>query len=132
MSAAVISKPTIEINKDLLRELQTINREEGQVIVHCIAKAYQSIGTVFRIQKTTFLFDLNSDHQSELVHAENIAIAPDRSHVGAGKQLHFSLIFSGLPKSCTSFNLIETNETWKPFEVTGIARNKMDVYFVEV
>ena len=39
--------------------------------------------------------------------------------------------FSGLPRSCTSFDLIERIPEPGGFEVRNIGRNKTDVYEVE-
>jgi len=77
MQPRVIKKYNPLITPDLLEELQSVTQEEGQVIVHCITEASPFIDWRARIQKTTFLFDLDSDHHSDLLHVENISIAPE-------------------------------------------------------
>lgn len=71
-----------------------------------------------------------SDHQSEMVHAENISIYPEWQEVLDGSTAYFSLIFTGLPKSCRKFDLYERIPESGGFMVWGIERNETDVYYV--
>ena len=128
--ATIIEKPEVEISKKLLHELMSKIHEQGQVIVHCIQRTiYPSF---IRIWPTTFLYDHNSEHRSNLVHAENICYFPNWQAVDIGEN-YFTLIFSGLPKSCSLFDLIEhcSNEGGA-FKSLNIKRNKTDVYFVQL
>ncbi len=131
MNPSIISNPTIEISQTLLDQLETFTAEESQVIVHCIYNSGNRPWMRIRIQPTTFLFAKDSDHRSELVHVENIVKAPDWQHVPQTGEAFFSLIFSGLPKSCTAFDLIELNEAC-PFRALGVSRNNDDVYFISL
>jgi len=130
MQPVIIKNPSAIIDPDLLNQLHKLTQEEGQVIIHCCSTASTQSDLQVRIQKTTFLFDLDSDHQSELIYADNITIAPEWSIVPKGKQCAYSLIFSGLPKSCSRFDLLELNEPCRAFFTKGIQRNREDVYFL--
>ncbi len=132
MQPGIIKNPSVAIDTDLLNQLHSLTQEEGQVIIHCCSKAEAYAAMRARVQKTTFLFDLNSDHQSELIYANNISIAPEWSVIPKGKQRAYSLIFSGLPKSCSSFDLLELNEPCRAFFAKSIQRNKEDVYFLQL
>lgn len=131
MSPSIISNPTVDISTDLLDQLETFTAEESQVIVHCIYNSANRPWMRIRIQPTTYLYAMGSSHRSELVHFENIVMAPDWQHVPQSGEAFFSLIFSGLPKDCTVFDLIELNEAC-PFRALGIARNSDDIYFISL
>jgi len=83
-----------------------------------------------RIWPTTNLYDNSSDHRSELVHAENICYYPQWQEMSLGDN-YFTLIFAGLPRSCTFFDLVEhCNGNIGAFRVMNIPRNESDVYYV--
>ena len=126
----IIKDPKVEIEKDLLEEIKAQIHEQGQVVVHCLQEA--PFPSFIRIWPTTYLYDQHSDHRSELVHAENIIYFPNWQIVEEG-QNYFTLIFSGLPKSCIVFDLIEhcSNEGGA-FKALNIPRNENDVYYVRV
>jgi hypothetical protein len=58
-------------------------------------------------------------------------MAPDWQYVPSSGEAYFSLIFGGLPKDCTVFDLVELNEA-SPFQAYGISRNEQDVYFIDL
>jgi len=130
-SEKIITKPDVSIDTDTLLQLKTITQEESQVIVHC---SYTSQGfmDLIRIWPTTYLIDQGSDHKSELVHAENVSLAPIWTRLEYGETRVFTLVFSGLPKSCAVFDFIESVPEPNGFEIRNIQRNGSDVYFVEV
>lgn len=130
--STIITKPKVEISEDLLAELETFTQTEGQVIIHCLLYSTRTTGTLIRIWPTTFLFDKNSEHRSSLVTAENITFYPVWQEVPAGKVAHFTLIFTSLPKSCTSFDLVEVIPQLNGFTASNIQRNNTDVYFVRL
>ncbi len=132
MQPGIIKNPSVAIDPYLLNQLHSLTQEEGQVIIHCCTKATVYSAMQARIQKTTFLFDLDSNHQSDLIYADNISIAPEWSIIPKGKQRAYSLVFSGLPKSCSSFDLLELNEPFRAFFAKSIQRNKEDVYFLQL
>jgi len=128
----VITKPKVEIAPDILKKLQQMTQEDGQVIVHCVSGGSMFYDSYVRVWKSTYLFDKSSDHTSELVHVENITLAPEWMLVPSGSYAHYSLIFSGLPKDCTSFDLEEVIPQPGGFIAKNIKRNSADVYFVRL
>ncbi len=131
MSVIEITKPKIQIDPGLLSQLVTKTEEMGQVVLHFLFNVpIYSEGTKIRIWPSSYLYDLNSDHVSELVHHENITLYPEWQDIEAGGQRFFSLFFSGLPKSCTLFDFVEEcNAQYGAFEVRNIQRNNSDVYY---
>ena len=129
MNNDIIAHPHTTISPDLLRAIQAMICEESQVIVHCLYISNKPMR--IRIQPTTFLYDATSAHKSELVHVENIIMAPRWQEVPATGEAYFSLVFSGLPESCTAFDLIELFEP-SPFKAFNIPRNDQDVYFLKL
>jgi len=103
--------------------------EKGYVYVHVTSPRSQG-NLMLRIWPTTYLVDAHSAHESKLVHAENIARAPEWTLAPAGSAHPFLLIFEGLPKHCTLFHLIERIPQPGGFEVNSIVRNQTDVYHV--
>jgi len=128
----VITRPKVEIAESILNELKTVTQSEGQVIVHCLLYSTRSMGTKIRIWPTTFLFDNNSPHRSELVIAENISYYPVWQEIPRGKIAHFTLVFNSLPKGCNSFDLIELIPELNGFTAFEIKRNQSDVYFIKL
>ena len=126
----VIVKPVIV--KELLESLQTKIEEEKQVIIHCCFPASPFLGNLIRIWQSTYLFDNQSEHKSKLIHVENITMSPNWTVVPFMKDFWFTLIFSGLPKDCKSFDLKEVIPEEGGFYVNSIKRNFMDVYRVKI
>jgi hypothetical protein len=104
-------------------EVKTLEAEERQTIVHC------SCGDdyAFRIWPSTYLIEQGTGKRAKLITAFNISFAPQWT-LNDGKG--FTLIFEGLSKGCTSFDLKEIIPQEGGFEVLNIQRNKMDVYQV--
>ena len=102
-------------------------KEESQVTIH-FKYTGSMWGTKIRIWKSTFLHAKGSSHQSSLVHVENISVHPTWTHVSAGETINFTLIFSGLPKDCEYFDLIEDIPEPGGFIINDIKRNNSDVY----
>ena len=88
----IITRPKVDIAPDILKKLQEAIKEDGQVIVHCISGGSLFYDSYIRIWESTYLFDEQSEHVSELVHVENITIAPEWMLVPAGSIAHYSLI----------------------------------------
>lgn len=86
----------------------------------------------YRIWPTTYLFDQHSDHRSQLLHIENMAIHPTWAFVDVGQRRNGLLIFEGLPKSCTVFDFREVIPESGAFEQKGIPRNTSDIYTLEL
>lgn len=102
-------------------------KEESQVTIH-FKYTGSMWGDKIRIWKSTFLHAKGSSHRSSLVHVENISVHPTWTHVSAGETINFTLIFSGLPKDCESFDLIEDIPEPGGFVINDIKRNNSDVY----
>lgn len=128
--AETIKKPIIVT--EILESLQTKVEEEKQVIVHCCFPASPFFGNLIRIWRSTYLFDNNSDHKSKLIHAENITIYPDWTPVPFMKDFWFTLVFSGLPKDCKSFDFQEVIPEEGGFFVKSIKRNASDIYKIKI
>ena len=125
-----ITKPNID--KEIMESLRTKLEEERQVIVHCCFPAQPSFGNLIRIWKTTFLVDKSSNHESKLLHAENISLFPEWTLVFPFQDFWFTLIFSGLPKDCKSFDLKEIIPEEGGFSVQDIKRNSSDIYRIKI
>lgn len=127
---SIIEIPKISIAPYLLNELKTFVSDQGQVTIHGICSGGE-IGTNIRIWPTTFLFDHNSAHISELVHFERISGFPLWTEIKPNATLGFTLIFSGLPGSCKIFDLQEVIPQSNGFYVPAIVRNDQDVYYLD-
>lgn len=123
--------PKIKVDTETRLHLLTDLEEEAQVIVHCNFHAPNE-ASLIRIWQTTYLFPHRSAHKSRLLHVENISLFPLWTGVAANEVYAFTLIFSPLPKSCRSFDLIEKIPESGGFEVLNIARNETDVYRVRI
>lgn len=124
-------KPAIKIDKTTKKQKHDSIDEESQVILHCSYTGSLRFDRI-RIWKSTFLFAKDSNHQSKLLHFENIAIFPNWLSVKEGETIIFTLIFSGLPKRCKYFDMIEKIPEPGGFEVKNIPRNRTDVYNIVI
>ncbi len=133
MSSTIITKPKVDIAPSILKDLETRTKEEGQVVLHFILHNSYSESSLIRIWPSSYLFDLDSSHSSDLVHVENITLFPTWKPVPANTTVCFTLIFSGLPKSCTAFQFVEdckgSSGAWS---IDRIQRNEQDVYFLRI
>lgn len=131
--ATVVTKPGVDISSEIKKLIQYSTEELGQVVIHFTVDNPGDQETWIRIWPTTFLYDQKSAHNSDLVHIENIVYYPNWQICPGGKSSQFTLIFSGLPKSCEIFDFIEhcTNQSGA-FEVRDIARSKSDVYYLKM
>lgn len=125
------ANPKIEINKHILAEAKNETEVEKQVIVHCFLKSYP-YEMFIRIWMSTYLRDKDSSHKSKLLTAHNITIYPQWLAIRKGRSAKFTLVFSALPKSCTSFDLFEDIPEHNGFYSSLITRNKSDVYSVDI
>lgn len=127
----ILVKPEISISPSLLNKLKEQVQEQGQVVVHFVMRTMY-FGMNIRIWPTTYLFDQHSDHRSELVHAENISHYPVWTEILPGDH-YFTLIFSGLPRTCSIFDLVEEcTQEHGAFKILNIPRNESDVYYVQI
>lgn len=128
-NAIEIAEPEIKIPKPkIAEELTLLPDTEGQVTVHGFFKNRGEWPELIRIWSTTFLIANNSFHKSRLVHFENITLYPYWTPIEVGVTHRFTLIFTGLPKSCKTFDLVEEIPQAGGFEIRNILRNRTDVY----
>ncbi|PZU89412.1 MAG: hypothetical protein DI529_04285 [Chryseobacterium sp.] len=120
------------IADELLEKIKSETIEEKQVILHCCYKSEFFLEEKIRIWSSTYLVDKQSEHVSKLVHFENISLFPDWTDVPFGKEYWFTLVFSGLPKSCKVFDFIELIPQNNGFFQEGIVRNSSDVYKIKL
>lgn len=125
-----ITKPIIA--KELLESLKQDIQEEQQVIVHCCYPASYTWGNLIRVWRSTYLVDKETGHKSSLVHAENITVYPYWTEVDGFKDYWFTLVFTGLPKNCSSFDLQEIIPQEGGFHVKNIRRNSTDIYRIKI
>lgn len=123
--------PKIEVDERILEEVRNETDLEKQVIVHCFLKS-SSQEMLIRIWNSTYLRDQDSSHKSKLLTAHNITFFPTWMSVKGGKNAKFTLVFSALPKGCTSFDLFEDIPQGGGFYTGLISRNKTDVYSVNI
>lgn len=123
--------PEVKIDNDVRDKLLNQIQEEAQVIVHCSFTG-RFLGDKIRIWASTFLYTKDSSHKSKLILAENITMFPTWKHVAIGQTLNFTLLFSGLPKDCKAFDLIENIPEPGGFAFLDIERNNSDVYSIEI
>jgi hypothetical protein len=106
-----------------LVEVKTLESEERQTIVHCSCDDVYA----YRVWPSTYLIEHGTGKQAKLITAYNISFAPQWTlNDGRG----FTLIFEGLSKGCSVFDLKEIIPQDGGFEILGIQRNKTDVYQV--
>ena len=105
-------------------------QEESQVIVHCHYQGPDEL-TMIRVWKTIILAPHNSEVKCALLHSEGIVMYPGWMGVEPNQRISFSLIFSGLPRNCVTFDLLEIIPEAGGFEVRNIPRNKTDIYQVD-
>lgn len=121
----LIKKPIIS---PLLKE-ETLVEQEKQVIIHCTYKNKENFETLLRIWPSTYLMH-EKKVVSSLLFAENITMFPHWTAVPPFCAYTFSLIFSGLPKACSVFDLVEVIPQPGGFVYEHIERNERDVYHI--
>ncbi len=113
----------IETITEEVTKVKTLESEERQTIVHCSCKEDYA----YRVWPTTYLIEHGTGKRAQLLTAFNISFAPQWT-LNDGKG--FTLVFEGLSKACSIFDLKEIIPQDGGFEITGIQRNNMDVYQV--
>jgi hypothetical protein len=122
------TRPLIKIDEEILTYLQT--EEQRTTIVHC--RIHSPFPTLARIWNTTYLLEDNGI-RSSLIKAFNISMAPNWTWFESEKGFfHFTLLFEGLSKGCTSFQVVEEISEPGGFYSDRINRNTTDVYETEL
>ena len=115
----------------LCHEQETFLDEEKQVIIHCAYNNADHFETLIRIWSSTFLMQ-NDQIVARLLFSENITMHPMWTVVSPHSIYYFCLIFSGLPKDCLCFDLVEKIPEPDGFLYKNIIRNASDVYRIEL
>lgn len=114
----------LDIEEVIASKTKVLESEERQTIVHAsCGDAY-----AYRIWSSTYLIERGTKRRARLLMAYNISFAPQWT-INDGKG--FTLIFDGLSKACTAFDLKEIIPQEGGFEVLNIERNNSDVYHVQ-
>jgi hypothetical protein len=122
-------RPKIDI--EVLSAISPLALEDSCIYVHCyFNNSYRDM--LIRIWSTTYLLDKGSTSRAKLLHVENISVAPVWTKIPDGQRYSFLLVFEGLPKSCSHFDLIEEIPQPGGFEVRNISRNEIDVYHIDL
>jgi hypothetical protein len=125
----VKAKP--EVDMEVLLSIHPELMEDSFVYVHChFQNDWKEM--LIRIWRTTFLIDAASSTRVQMIHAENISLAPQWTLIPDHQRYTFLLIFSGLPKSCKRFDLVEEIAQPGGFYIKDIPRNETDVYHVDL
>lgn len=123
---------TTKIIESIFSEVQHQQAEQGTTILHCHIR--NNTAQRLQICKSTYLRQ-NSGGNKSLVHAEGIAVEPEWTIV-TKRNYVFTLVFEGLDKECTSFEMIEDEPLNDKFEsnfyVKSTERNSTDVYNVKI
>lgn len=114
------------VKKKPKRSAKTVDSKERQTIVHC---TYDP-GSAVRVWPSTYLIEKETGRRVKLITAFNITFAPEWTF-GADNS-RFTLVFGGLSKKCSMFDLVEDIPLPDPFVVKNIPRNKTDVYEVSI
>lgn len=128
-----IAPPLVKphVDPDTLARIQPHTLEDSFVYVHCyFNNVYRDM--LIRIWKSTYLIDAASGARSALLHTENISLAPQWTLIPDNQVFRFLLVFEGLPRACTQFDLLEDIPQPGGFHVTNIVRNESDVYHIDI
>jgi hypothetical protein len=122
-TAPTIAKPVFKPHISFQVEPEQL--EERCTIVHCILPEE----TLARIWPTTFLVQPDGVRK-KLLQAYHITEYPYWTYAEAGHC--FTLVFEGLNRSCTLFDLFEDIPQPGGFHIRDIRRNQQDVYTLEI
>jgi hypothetical protein len=126
----IVEEPKkVIIAPELKDFIKNKTEEESQVIIHLYLN-FSGFSKI-RIWKSTFLIPHKSEKKINFVHAENISLYPDWTYCKKGEKI-CTIIFRGLPKDCTEFDLFEEIPEPGGFYIPNIKRNNLDVYHLKV
>ena len=126
MHRMIETKEKIKTKAKSKSKTKTLQSEERQTIIHCTYNPQMAV----RVWPSTYLIEKENGKKVKLLTAFNISFAPEWTFATNGNK--FTLIFGGLSKGCTQFDLMEIIPLPDPFVVRNIRRNKTDVYNVQV
>jgi hypothetical protein len=117
--------------KIITPDVDLLMLEERQVILHSY---HFSVGFFdrIRIHPNTCLIDLDTSYRSPMLQNFNISLAPDWTWMELGRRFEFTLVFAGLPKDCTRFDMLEDVPDTGRLHIRNIQRSKSDVYYLRM
>jgi hypothetical protein len=124
--------PKVSLDPGLLELAKAYPDLEQQVIVHCEFNPGFFLGPRIRIWPTTYLIPKGGTTKAKLLQVDHISFYPEWTPIERFTLHRFTLIFEGLPKECTSFDLIEEIPEPGGFVVRDIPRVTSDIYTVSV
>jgi hypothetical protein len=124
--------PKLGLDPGLLEQAKAYPDLEQQVIVHCQFNPGYFLGPRLRIWPSTYPIPKGGTTKAKLLQAEHISFYPEWTAIERFTLHRFTLIFEGLPKDCTSFDLIEEIPEPGGFVVRDIPRVTSDIYTVGV
>lgn len=122
------SRPSTKVATQWIDQIKHQLQHQHMVLVHLKIHGPMQ----YRVWPTTYLFDQNSTHRSQLLHLENVSMYPDWAWVPDEKCRSGLLVFEGLPKSCLAFDFREIIPEPGAFEQVGILRDPSDIYTIEI
>jgi hypothetical protein len=128
----VITPTIVNLDPGLLEQAKTYPNLEQQVIVHCEFNPGYFLGPRLRIWPTTYLIPKGGTTKSKLLQAEHISFYPEWTLIERFTLHRFSLIFEGLPKDCTTFDLVEEIPEPGGFVLHDITRLPSDIYTISL
>ena len=147
MHSIQAANPQTKTNTDFLQVEQTpdatlisehllqLPMEEGQVVIHIFHRVCSptcvSLGACgVCMNPKVFLRPNKIGCRSELLHITHSDLLSDKGLTPKKEVTKFTLIFSGMPKSASSFDFIEPCE--RGWSLLDIQRNKTDVYVLKI
>lgn len=120
----VIHRPVFR--PEISFKVELLPKAEQATIVHC--KMLEETG--IRIWKSTYLIQQDGKRK-QLLYAFNIPEYPSM-YKWVREGYFFTLVFEGLDKACTIFDLLEEIPEPGGFHVSNIKRNTTDVYCINI
>jgi len=128
-----IRTPTqVNLDPGLLEQAKAYPFIEQQVIVHCEFSPGIFWEPRLRIWPTTYLIPKGGTSKSKLLQAEHISFYPEWTPIKRFIVHRFTLIFEGLPKDCTTFDLVEEIPEPGGFVARDITRLPSDIYSISL
>lgn len=130
------SFPEIEFLPEVITEtitnVESVPEVSGQVIMHCLhygcnSECGKSLSCEIILNSGIQLVPVGRGNPSDLLHTYNIQLAPAKNFKKS-YGTHFTLVFSALPKNCTSFHFIEPDGDGDGWKIYNIKRCSTDVY----
>lgn len=113
-----------EYYKSRYIEEYTFLEDKKKVIIRGFASGYQKI----QLQKNTTITCYKNQYECILLFHYGISVYPEYRE---GEDLHFILVFEGLPDDCETFHLQSIPEDGGTWKVYDYERNEEDIYILK-